>query len=189
MSTESPTQPPVTPPPAPPSEGEFGKFLKSKGISSIPLGNDSDKVEMIELDAKDLVNACKLLKDSKESDFNFLVLLTSTDTKKGYQSIYTLQSLNTKKSLRIKVTVSRDNPKVPSVSHIWGTANWYERESFDMMGIVYTDHPYLKRILNPENWEGYPLRKDYIPPVDLLNGPHPLTETGYAEKTLGKQTS
>ena len=187
MSAEQPTPPLSAPtPPAPPSDGEFGKFLKGKEINSTALGNDAGNIEMLELDIKDLVNACKLLKESSETDFDFLVLMTSLETKKGFQSIYTMQSTKSKKSLRIKVTVGKENPKVPSVSYIWTTANWYEREAFDMMGIVYTAHPDLKRILNPDNWEGYPLRKDYIPPVDSLNGPHPLTETAYAEKTLSK---
>ena len=186
MSAEQTVIPPPPPPPAPPSVGEFGQFLKGKGINSTPLGNDAGSVEMLELDTKDLVNACKLLKESPETDFNFLVLMTSVETKRGLQSIYTMQSTNSKKSLRIKVTIGKDNAKVPSVSHIWETANWYEREAYDMMGIIYSSHPNLKRILNPDNWEGYPLRKDYIPPVDSLNGPHPLTETAYAEKTLSK---
>ena len=187
MSTEQTIQ--TLPPPAPPSAGEFGKFLKDKGINSIPLGNDADSIEMLELETNNLVNACKLLKESSETDFDFLVLMTSTDTKKGFQSIYTFQSIKSKKSLRIKVTVPKDNLKIPSVSHLWDTANWYEREAYDMMGIIYTNHPNLKRILNPDNWEGYPLRKDYIPPTDSLNGPHPLTETKFAEETLSKQSS
>ena len=185
MPTDQTIPPPATPiPPPPPLIGEFGKFLKNKEISSITLGNDADNVEMLELEVKDLINACKLLKESSETSFDFLVLITSTDTKKGYQSIYTLHSTTTKKSLRIKITAGKDNPTVPSISHLWKTANWYEREAYDMMGITFTGHPNLKRILNPENWEGYPLRKDYIPPADSLNGPHPLTETRMAEKTL-----
>ena len=185
MSTEQTPQPPQTPPPpAPPSAGEFGKFLKSKGINSTPLGNDADNVEMLELETKDLVNACKFL---KESGFDFLVLITSAETKKGFQSIYTLQSTKSKRSLRIKINAGKENPLVPSISHLWKTADWYEREAYDMMGIIYTGHPNLKRILNPENWEGFPLRKDYIPPTDSLNGPHPLTETKMPEKTLSKQ--
>lgn len=147
------------------------------------IGNDADGVEMFEVETKDLVSSCKLL---KEDGFDFLVLITSTDTKRGYQSIYTLHSTKTKKNLRLKVTVAKESPMVPTVSHIWETANWFEREAYDMMGIIYTGHPNLTRILNPEHWEGFPLRKDYIPPVDALNGPHPLTETKYAEKTLTK---
>ena len=186
MATDQviPPQTPQTPPP--PLPEEFGAFLKTKEISSTPLGKDADGVEMLELEPKDLVNACHLLKETSETSFDFLVLMTSTDTKKGYQSIYTLESTKTKKSLRIKVTLPKDSPIAPTVSHLWSTADWYEREAYDMMGIIYTGHPNLKRILNPENWEGYPLRKDYIPPADALNGPHPLTETEFAEKTLTK---
>ncbi|OGI18714.1 MAG: hypothetical protein A3B68_03480 [Candidatus Melainabacteria bacterium RIFCSPHIGHO2_02_FULL_34_12] len=166
-----------------PSLGEIGLMLKSKGINSTALGNDADGLEMLELDTKDLVNATSTLKDS---GFDLLLLLTSCEVKKGYQSIYLITSTKTKKSVRIKVTVPKENPIVPTISHIWSTADWYEREAFDMMGIIYTGHPNLKRILNPENWEGFPLRKDYIPPADSLNGPHPLTETLLAEKTLSK---
>lgn len=169
-----------------PTLAEFGILLKNKGIGSTPLGNDADGVEMLELEGKDLVNACHFLKENPEINFDFLVLITSVEIKKGYQSIYTLHSTKTKKSLRLKVTVPKENPMIPTVSHIWSTANWYEREAYDMMGIIYTGHPDLKRILNPENWEGYPLRKDYIPPADSLNGPHPLRETTLAEKTFAK---
>ena len=185
MIEEAPKPQPPAPPP-PPEPGEFGQFLKSKGINSEPLGKDKAGDEMIELDVKNLVGACSLLKDSPETSFNFLVLISTTDIKKGYQSIYTLHSIKTKKNLRIKATISKENSMVPTVSHIWSTADWYEREGYDMMGIIYTGHPNLKRILNPENWEGFPLRKDYIPPSDSLNGPHPLRETEYAERTLSK---
>ena len=188
---EQQIQPPPQVPQAPPtvSSGEFGDFLKKKGIHSTPLGNDVDSVEMFEIETKDLVNACQILKDSSEAKMDFLVLVTSAEIKKGYQSIYSLHSTKTKKSLRIKVTVPKEKPIIPTVSHIWSCADWFEREAYDMMGIVYTNHPNLKRILNPENWEGYPLRKDYIPPADSLNGPHPLTETKMAEETLSKSSN
>ena len=189
MSTEQPTSPPQATPaasPPPPLPGEFGNFLKSKNINSTPLGTGADGIEMLELEVKDLVSTCTLLKDNGEIKFDFLVLITSAELKKGYQSIYLLHSTKTKKSLRIKITVPKENPIVPTISHLWSTADWYEREAYDMMGIIYTGHPNLKRILNPDNWEGFPLRKDYIPPADALNGPHPLTETEFAEKTLTK---
>ncbi len=188
MSTEQ-LQPPQPPPVKEIMPGEFGVFLKNKGISSMPLGLDADNVEMLELEVKDLPSACEFLKSSPECNFDFLILMTSLDLKKGFQSVYSLHSTKSKKSLRIKITVPKEKPLIPTVSHIWSTADWYEREAYDMMGIIYTGHPNLKRILNPENWEGYPLRKDYIPPVDALNGPHPVTETSYAEKTLSHPTS
>ncbi len=187
MSTEQVT-PPLPAPPKP-EHSEFGLFLKDKGIESLPLGKDAGGVEMLELETKDLTWACKLLKESNETSFNFLILMTSLELKRGFQSIYSLHSTQTKKSLRIKITVEKENPKVQSVSNIWSTANWYEREAYDMMGIVYEGHPNLKRILNPDNWEGYPLRKDYIPPTDALNGPHPIRETALAEKTLSEPPS
>ena len=186
MAPEQTLQPPPSTSSPPPPPGEYGLFLKKNDINSTPLGNDSSGVEMLELETKDLVKACQLLKEDSETSFDFLVLISSVETKKGYQSVYMLHSTKSKKSFRIKVTVPKDNPIVPTVSHIWSTADWYEREAYDMMGIIYTGHPNLKRILNPENWEGYPLRKDYIPPADSLNGPHPLTETELAEKTLTK---
>lgn len=166
--------------------GEIGNFLNKNGVSSTPLGKDSSNIEMLEISGSDLLKACELLKKSPETDFNYLVLVTTIDLQKGYQSVYLLESLNTKKMVRIKVTVDKENPVLPSVNHIWRTADWYEREAFDMMGIKYTGHPDLKRILNPDNWEGFPLRKDYVPPSDSLNGPHPLAETEYAERTLQK---
>lgn len=167
-----------------PSSGKFGEFLKKNNILSQALGTDKDNVEMLELETKDLVKASQLLKDSSETNFDLLTLMTTTDIKKGYQSIYFLHSISKKHSLRIKITLPKENPLVPTVSHLWRTADWYEREGFDMMGIIYSGHPNLKRILNPDNWEGYPLRKDYIPPSDSLNGPHPIGETEYAERTL-----
>ena len=66
--------------------------------------------------------------------------------------------------VRIKVLLPRENPVVPSVYWIWRTADWQERESYDMFGIIYEGHPNLKRILMPEDWVGWPLRKDYISP-------------------------
>ena len=183
--TPQPASPkPVAPPPPPPEAGEFGKFLEGNKINSKPEGKDKSNIETLEIEVKDLIRTCEILKDSKETNFNLLNLITTTDLKRGYQSTYLLHSLSTKKSLRIKVTLPKENPILPTVSHLWRTADWYEREAFDMMGIIYTGHPNLKRILNPDNWEGYPLRKDYIPPSDSLNGPHPLTETEYAERTL-----
>lgn len=75
--------------------------------------------------------------------------------------VYHLYSIPFNRSLAIKLVVPRENPEVPSVAHIWRTANWHEREAFDLLGIRFTGHPDLRRILMPADWEGHPLRKDY----------------------------
>jgi NAD(P)H-quinone oxidoreductase subunit J len=66
--------------------------------------------------------------------------------------------------VKVKVFLPRNDPKVPSVYWIWKSADWQERETYDMYGIIYEGHPNLKRILMPEDWVGYPMRKDYITP-------------------------
>jgi NADH-quinone oxidoreductase subunit C len=75
--------------------------------------------------------------------------------------IYHLYSIPFNRSLAIKVVVPRAQPEVPSVTNIWRTANWHEREAFDLLGLWFTGHPDLRRILLPADWEGHPLRKDY----------------------------
>ena len=64
-------------------------------------------------------------------------------------------------------------PEVLSISPFWQAANWHERETYDLVGIRYLGHPYLRRILNPWDWEGHPLRRDYKQPVDALNDKSP----------------
>ncbi len=153
--------------------GEFGNFLKEKGLKIKALGNDKSGTEMIAIEAADLVQACKDLKKSKKLDF--LNFITALEVKDGYQSITRLENLGIDGSARaavaLKVTVPRNKPIVPSLTDIFASANWQEREAYDMIGIEYEGHPNLTRILNPDKWEGFPLRKDYIGPVDELNQP------------------
>jgi NADH-quinone oxidoreductase subunit C len=78
-----------------------------------------------------------------------------------FEIVYNLTDIDNPARLRIKLPVSGEDPKVPSVTSIWPTANWHEREAYDMFGIVFDGHPDLRRILMPDEWEGHPLRKDY----------------------------
>lgn len=153
--------------------GEFGKFLTEKGLKITPLGNDAAGTEMIALEASDLVQAVKDLKNTKKLDF--LNFITAVEVKTGYQSITRLENLGLDgiecKAVVLKVTVAKSNPHVPTLTALFPSANWQEREAFDMIGIIYDEHPNLTRILNPDKWEGHPLRKDYIGPVDELNEP------------------
>jgi NADH-quinone oxidoreductase subunit C len=124
-----------------------------------------DRDEMsIELDRSSLREACALLRDYPEVPFNFLSDLTCVDwhpSEPRFEVIYHLLSIAKKERVRLKVRLDGSSPVVESVTTIWPGANYFEREVFDLFGIRFTGHPYLRRILMPEDWEGYPLRKDY----------------------------
>ncbi len=78
-----------------------------------------------------------------------------------FEVVYNLISIVYHHRIRLKVRAPEEDPRVDSVSSIWQTANWHERETFDLMGIKFDGHPDLRRILMPEDWEGHPLRKEY----------------------------
>ena len=96
--------------------------------------------------------------------FNYLSDATSVDrfpVEPRFELNYHLLSIPHRKVLRLRVRAHGHDPVVPSVTTIWCTANWHEREIFDLFGVRFEGHPDLRRILMPEDWEGYPLRKDY----------------------------
>ena len=96
--------------------------------------------------------------------FSFLADITTVDrfpVEPRFEVNYHLLSLERRERLRLKVRVGGNDPTVPSVTPVWPTANWHERENFDLFGIRFEGHPDLRRILMPDDWEGHPLRKDY----------------------------
>ncbi|MDI6780128.1 MAG: NADH-quinone oxidoreductase subunit C [Bacteroidota bacterium] len=102
------------------------------------------------------------LRDDSDLQYDTLMCLSGVDLGKGILSVvYHLASIKHKHKITLKVEVSVEDPKVPSIESVWKTANWHEREAYDMFGIIFTDHPDLRRILLPDDWDGYPLRKDY----------------------------
>ncbi len=108
--------------------------------------------------------ACALLKDNSACPFNFLSDITCVDlypTEPRFEVIYHLLSIPKKERVRLKVRLNSGSPAVESVTSLWPGANYFEREVYDLFGVRFTGHPYLRRILMPEDWEGYPLRKDY----------------------------
>lgn len=111
-----------------------------------------------------LLGAAELLADEPSLRFSFLSDLSAVDCfplEPRFEVNYHLLSIERRLRLRLKVKLSTADPVVHSVTQIWPTANWHEREVFDMFGILFEGHPDLRRILMPDDWEGHPLRKDY----------------------------
>jgi NADH-quinone oxidoreductase subunit C len=99
-----------------------------------------------------------------ELKFERLTSVTGVDrfpAEPRFEVVYHLQSIANKGRLRVKARLSGDNPHIESAVGVYRSADWYERETFDLFGIVFQNHPDLTRIMMPEGWEGHPLRKDY----------------------------
>jgi NADH-quinone oxidoreductase subunit C len=124
---------------------------------------DRDEMTIV-IDRSALREACVLLKEDPACPFNFLSDITCVDwypAEPRFEVIYHLLSIPRKERVRLKVRLNNDGPVIDSLTPVWPGANYFEREVFDLFGIRFAGHPYLRRILMPEDWEGYPLRKDY----------------------------
>jgi NADH-quinone oxidoreductase subunit C len=109
-----------------------------------------------------LPQLCRFLRDEVRLRFDHLSLVSAVDyPPQTIEVAYHLDSIVFNHGFMLKVKLPRDNPKVPSLIPVWQTADWHERESFDLMGIEFVGHPNLVRILCAEDWVGHPLRKDY----------------------------
>lgn len=111
-----------------------------------------------------IVEICAFLRDDPELLFDLAMDLTGVDylgEVPRFEVVYHLYSLERKHRVRIKVRLHEEDPTIDSVASVWPGMNWYEREAYDMYGIVFRNHPNLKRILMYEGFVGHPLRKDY----------------------------
>ncbi|MFD2935988.1 NADH-quinone oxidoreductase subunit C [Spirosoma flavum] len=116
-----------------------------------------------------LVDVCQFLRDDERLFFDLLACITAIDNGPQVNTmevIYNLTSIPYEHNLMLKIVVPRNDtnkalPSVPSIAHIWRTADWHEREAFDLVGIHFDNHPDLRRILLPTDWVGHPLRVDY----------------------------
>jgi len=116
-----------------------------------------------------ILEVAKFLRDDDETLFDYLSCLSGIDLKGKLAVVYQLFSMAKRHKITLRVEVPTENPAVQSVESIWKTANWHEREAFDLYGINFVGHPDLRRILLPYDWEGHPLRKDYQVP-EYYNG-------------------
>jgi NADH-quinone oxidoreductase subunit C len=105
----------------------------------------------------------KLFRDHPDLQFSYVQNCAGVDAETHMEVVYHLYSFVHSRRVCFRIKTDRENAAVPTVSHLWQAANWNEREIFDLLGIRFEGHPNLKRILMPDDWVGYPLRKDYEP--------------------------
>jgi NADH-quinone oxidoreductase subunit C len=150
----------------------LSRHVPAAGLEAVAA---ADGMPTIYVAAPQLVDTCLALRDVPELRFAFLADLLPVDylpREPRFELVYLLASLgvsgfgSTPKRLRMKVRVpAAEHASVPSVASVWPAANWAEREAYDFYGLHFSGHPDLRRILMPDDWEGFPMRKDY--PVQI----------------------
>ena len=150
--------------------GPISDWLSNNGFENIPLKEDHLGIEVIKISPKNLLSIVEALKND---GFNYLQCQGGYDEGPGLNIVcfYNLIEMNELKEdispreVRLKVFLSRDGDlTVPSLYSLFRGADWQERETFDMYGVNFKGHPHPKRLLMPEDWKGWPLRKDYVQP-------------------------
>lgn len=178
----TPPKPAAPPPPKPPAiapvalDNDLVKRYKARFGDAIREAWEDRKQAILVVDRAALAKIAEYTRDDEK--FTLLSDLTVVDwpkREKRFDVVLNLYSFEHNARLRIKVHAGENEP-VPSVSGVWGTANWMEREAFDMFGVRFEGHPNLTRILLPDEWQGYPLRKDY----DILT-----QDTAWVRENLG----
>ncbi len=150
--------------------------------------NRADPTVVIAADR--LRELCQWLKDEPALAFDFLMCLSAIDWPDRIEVVYHLFSHRHRHRLVLKIRLPREHAEVDSVAEIWGAANWHEREAYDLFGVRFAGHPDLRRILLPDDWEGHPLRKDYVFPTayhgvacdSSVSGPSPRVREMTAEQ-------
>jgi NADH-quinone oxidoreductase subunit C len=145
-------------------KAQFGDALVEETISAAG-GSASVGYTMqtwIQIAPNRMKEICFFLRDESAMQFDYLSCLSGMDYNSGtFGVVYHLTSMVHKHKIVLKTRCTQEAMHVQSVSAVWGTANWHEREAFDLFGIIFDEHPDLRRLLLPDDWDGYPLRKDY----------------------------
>jgi NADH-quinone oxidoreductase subunit C len=140
--------------------------IKSK-FPDIPADSfDAAGVLSLKIEHGKIKEICSELKENDYFKFDYLMCLSGADYPDRFEVVYHLYSTTLDHKLVLRVALDKNDPVTESVTGVWAGADWHEREAFDMFGIKFNGHPNLKRILLPEDWEGYPLRKDYKQKAD-----------------------
>ncbi len=141
-------------------ESRIPEAETSEGKQFLEVTIPSNKLKELAID----------LEQNKETALDFLYCLTGVDWKDHMMVIYHLRSSSHSHSIVLKAKIEdRENPEIDTVSDIWRTAEFHEREAYDFFGIVFVGHPDLRRIFLEDDWVGFPLRKDYVDEINIID--------------------
>jgi NADH:ubiquinone oxidoreductase subunit C len=145
--------------------------LKIKFAELLPsaVPDESSEWLIINIAAGDWLNAADLLRKNDSLQFDYIFCLTCVDWKTHLTIVYHLESTQHRHQLVVKVQLDRNKPEIETVSHIWRTAEFHEREVYEMFGVNFINHPDLRLLILPDGWEGKnPMRKDFEDPVNMI---------------------
>jgi len=141
----------------------------SSWIPELEFTEEESQFLNITVQPEQLYQLMSQLKSNSETNFDYLFCLTGMDWGKELGVVYHLESTTHRHTIVVKVKLSdRENPTLDTVSDIWFTADFHEREVFDFFGITFNNHPNLKRLFLTEDWDGFPLRKDYVDEINMV---------------------
>ncbi|MDP6966975.1 MAG: NADH-quinone oxidoreductase subunit C [Candidatus Marinimicrobia bacterium] len=150
---------------------EIISYINDQFREDLIPGGEDEPADYIAVSPADWCELARFLYHDDKLKFDSMMCITGVDygEEENLAVIYNLHSMTHAHKLEVRMPVSKADPKVPSVEQIWRIADWFEREVYDMYGITFDGHRDHRRILLPEDWEGFPLRKDYVFP-DLYHG-------------------
>jgi NADH-quinone oxidoreductase subunit D len=146
--------------------GEIHEALRARFGEDVLGFEDALRDQTVRIAPGRLHDACLFLRDDDALHCDFLRCLTGVDRKEAIDVVYHVFSYGKRHGIVLRVRLDRERPEVASVQDVWPTANWYEREAYDLLGVAFRGHPDLPRLLLPDDWVGHPLRKDYQRPAE-----------------------
>ena len=146
---------------------EITKFVLDRVPEAVCV--EGTQFTLVTIPAEKILPLATELKSNETSSFDFLFCLIAVDWPAHMEIVYHLKSTIHGHQFVLKAKInSRENPAIETVCHIWRTAELHEREAYDLFGIKFLNHPDLRRLLLTDDWEGYPMRKDYVDPINMI---------------------
>lgn len=163
---EEPAEP-KQPSPKQPILDRLAALLKAEiaedAVEAAFINEVNDHLPTVTIKNEHWLAAARLLREHEEWSCQYLRNLSGVDQETHLEVVYHIVNLLTKAEVAVRVTTNRETPSIVSVTSVWPTANWNEREVYDLLGVSFPGHPDLCRIMMPDDWVGHPLRKDYVP--------------------------